>query len=78
MSIVDEVVGKRFSNEGFIERNVFEILKEILFLSSSLLHGFFDLHPFSFYLDTPFITPSLTTNVIDESLWSINGNDIYV
>jgi hypothetical protein len=78
MSIVDEVVGKKFSNEGFTRRNVFEILKEILLLSFSLLHGFFDLHPFNFYRDTPFITPSLITNVTDELLWSIDGNDIYV
>jgi hypothetical protein len=78
MSIVDEVVGKKFCNESFKGRNVLEILKEILLASSSLRNEFFDLHPSSFYFATPFITPSLTTNVIDELLWSIDGDDIYV
>jgi hypothetical protein len=58
MSIVDEVVGEKFCNEGFTRRNVLEILREMLLASSSLLNEFFDLHPFSFYLVTPFIIPS--------------------
>jgi hypothetical protein len=53
-------------------------LKEILPSSSSLSNEFFDLHRYGFYPTTLFITPSLTTNVFDELLWSTNGDDIYV
>jgi hypothetical protein len=38
-------------------------LKEILPSSSSLSNEFLDLHPYGFYVTTPFTTSSLTTNV---------------
>ncbi len=65
---------KELCNEGSIGKIVLEILKEILQSSSSLSNEFFDLHPYGF---CP-ITPSLTTNVFDELLWSTNGDEIYV
>jgi hypothetical protein len=78
MSTIDEVSTKKLCSEGSIGKNVLEILKEILPSSSTLSNEFFDLHPYGFYPTTPFITPSLTTNVFDELLWSTNGDDIYV
>ncbi len=44
MSIANEVVGKKFCNEGFVRGNDFEILKERLLASFSLPNDFFDLH----------------------------------
>jgi hypothetical protein len=78
MSIIDETFGKKLSSESFARENFLEILKEILLSSSFLLSDFFDLHPFEFYLATPFITPSLIIKVSNELLWFTNGNDIYV
>jgi len=42
MFIANEVVGKKFCNEGFLGGNGFEILKERLLTSSSLPNEFFD------------------------------------
>jgi len=78
MSIIDETFGKKLSSESFARENFLEILKEILPSSSFLFSDFFDLHPFDFYLATPFITPSLIINDSNELLWFINGDDIYV
>ncbi len=78
MSTTDEASWKKLCNEGSIGKYVFKILKEILPSSSSLSNEFFDLHRYGFYPTTLFITPSLTTNVFDELLWSTNGDDIYV
>jgi hypothetical protein len=78
MFTIDETSKKKVCSEGYIGKIVLEILKEILRSSSSLSNEFFDLHPYGFCRTTPFITPSLTTNVFDELLWSTNGDDIYV
>jgi hypothetical protein len=78
MSTIDEVSRKKLCDEWSIGKNVLEILKEILPSSSSLSNEFFDLHPYGFCPTTPFITPSLTTNIFDELLWSTNGDEFYV
>ncbi len=79
MSIANEVVGKKFCNEGFLVGNGFEILKERLLTSSSLPNEFFDMYTSSFCLATHFITLSLTIySVFDDFLWSTNGVNVYV
>ncbi len=52
MSIVNEIVEKKFCNEGFVGGNGFEILKERLFASSSLPNEFFTLHTYGFWPTT--------------------------
>ncbi len=46
--------------------------------SSSLSNEFLNLHSYGFYATTPFTTSSLTTDVFDELLWSIDGDEIYL
>ncbi len=78
MCIANETFKKKLCSEGFARKYNLDILKEIMPSSSSSSNEFFDMRKYRFCPATPFITPSMTTNVFDELLWSTNGNGIYV
>ncbi len=78
MSTTDETFRKKLCSESSVRKYNLDILKEIMFSSSFLFSEFFDMCKYGFCPTTPFITPSMTTNVFAKLLWSIDGNGIYV
>lgn len=78
MSTTDETFRKKLCSESSTRKYNLDILKEITPSSSYVSSEFFDMRKYGFCPTIPFITPSMTTNVLDELLWSIDGNGIYV